>query len=147
LIEINFIIFSDIMFIDIMKLTHQDERAIQAQIESFYEPITGTVTHVAFDRLGGHAAVIDPVLDYDPKSGRTRTASADQVLAYLQANALSLAWILETHAHADHFVGGTLPEAAGGWAYRYRCAYPRGTAGIQTVVQSGGWLPAGWLTV
>ncbi|MDN0084681.1 MBL fold metallo-hydrolase [Crenobacter sp. SG2305] len=88
---------------------------MQGQIESFYDPTTGTVTHIVFDQRGGHAAVIDPVLDYDPKSGRTRTASADQVLAYLQANALSLAWVLETHAHADHLSAARyLKQQAGG---------------------------------
>ncbi len=52
-----------------------------------------------------HAAIIDPVLDYDFKSGHTSTSSAHQVLAYLKAQDLTVDWILETHAHADHLSG------------------------------------------
>jgi len=74
-------------------------------IESFYDPQTGTISHVVYDAAGGHAAVVDPVLDYDPKSGRTRTDNADRVLAFLRERRLTLDWILETHAHADHLSG------------------------------------------
>ncbi len=88
---------------------------MQAQIHSFFDPATGTATHVVFDEIGGQAAVIDPVLDYDAKSGRTKTTNADQVLAFLQANNLTLAWILETHAHADHLSSAHyLQQQAGG---------------------------------
>ncbi len=73
-----------------------------AQISSFFDPATYTVTHVVYDQVGGQAAVVDPVLDYDPKSGRTSTTSADKVLAYVRAQGLTVQWILETHAHADH---------------------------------------------
>lgn len=73
-----------------------------AHISSFFDPATYTVTHVVYDQVGGQAAVVDPVLDYDPKSGRTSTTSADKVLAYVRAQGLSVQWILETHAHADH---------------------------------------------
>jgi glyoxylase-like metal-dependent hydrolase (beta-lactamase superfamily II) len=60
------------------------------------------VTYVVHDGPGSACAIIDSVLDYDPKSGRTRTTSADQVIAYVKANDLRVQWILETHAHADH---------------------------------------------
>lgn len=72
------------------------------QIASFFDKVTGTITYVVYDEPGGQAAVIDPVLDYDPKAGRTSTASAQQVVAFLQAQGLHLEWIIETHAHADH---------------------------------------------
>jgi glyoxylase-like metal-dependent hydrolase (beta-lactamase superfamily II) len=75
---------------------------MQAQIASFFDPITSTASHVVYDQAGGHAAVIDPVLDYDAKSGRTSTVAADQIAQFLREQALTLAWILETHAHADH---------------------------------------------
>ncbi|MBC3920468.1 MBL fold metallo-hydrolase [Undibacterium sp. CY18W] len=71
-------------------------------IQSFFDTQTCTATHVVFDEAGGHAAVIDPVLNYEPKSGRTKTQSADLVLEFLQTQRLQLQWILETHAHADH---------------------------------------------
>jgi glyoxylase-like metal-dependent hydrolase (beta-lactamase superfamily II) len=75
---------------------------MKPRIEPFFDQNTSTVTYVVYDEAGGRAAVIDPVLDYDHKSGRTRTESADRVLAFLASSRLKLDWILETHAHADH---------------------------------------------
>ncbi|WP_374318229.1 MBL fold metallo-hydrolase [Aquabacterium sp.] len=72
------------------------------QIEAFFDPATWTYSYVVFDQMGGHAVIIDPVLDYDPKSGRTTTRSADALCAFVAAQQLRVAWILETHAHADH---------------------------------------------
>jgi glyoxylase-like metal-dependent hydrolase (beta-lactamase superfamily II) len=72
------------------------------QVESFFDPATHTITHVIFDRAGGSAAVVDPVWDFDPKSGRTATHQAERVAAFLREHKLKLEWILETHAHADH---------------------------------------------
>lgn len=74
-------------------------------IQSFYEPTTSTFTYVAFDRDGGHAAIIDPVLEFDPASARTSTAAVECVLAFLAERRLKAEWILETHAHADHLTG------------------------------------------
>lgn len=71
-------------------------------IESFFDPDTHTITHVAFDHVGGSAAVIDPVWDFDPKSGRTSTENAERVVRFIRDKQLKLEWILETHAHADH---------------------------------------------
>ena len=73
---------------------------MKPSIRGFFDPVTATVTYVVHDGTAG--AVVDPVLDYDPKSGRTTTASIDQVLAFLRGHGLTLQWILETHAHADH---------------------------------------------
>lgn len=74
-------------------------------IQSFYEPTTSTFTYVAFDRDGGHAAIIDPVLEFDPASARTSTDAVERVLAFLAQRRLKAEWILETHAHADHLTG------------------------------------------
>ncbi|WMW79839.1 MBL fold metallo-hydrolase [Undibacterium cyanobacteriorum] len=74
-------------------------------ILSFFDPVTCTASYIVFDREGGTAAVIDPVLDYDPKSGRTKTKSADSLLTALEEKGLRLEWIIETHAHADHLSG------------------------------------------
>jgi glyoxylase-like metal-dependent hydrolase (beta-lactamase superfamily II) len=71
-------------------------------IQAFYDPATWTVSYVVFDEPGGNCAIIDPVLDYDPKSGRTSTYSADKLIAFIRERRLSVEWILETHAHADH---------------------------------------------
>jgi len=71
-------------------------------IQPFFDVVTGTITYIVFDVPGGHAAIIDPVLDYDPKSGRTHTALADQSISFITQQKLAVDWILETHAHADH---------------------------------------------
>jgi glyoxylase-like metal-dependent hydrolase (beta-lactamase superfamily II) len=73
--------------------------------EGFFDPGTWTVSYVVWDHATRRAAVIDPVLDYDFKSGHTGTASADRMLAYLAQHDLQVDWILETHAHADHLSG------------------------------------------
>ena len=71
-------------------------------VKGFYDDTTGTVTYVVYEKPGSVCAIIDPVLDYDPKAGRTSTASADKVIAFVKELNLSVEWILETHAHADH---------------------------------------------
>ena len=73
-----------------------------ATIRSFFDPATYTVTHVVSDLATQRAAIIDSVLDYDPKSGRTATRSADAVIAHVREAGLTVDWHLETHAHADH---------------------------------------------
>ena len=72
------------------------------QVASFFDPETWTVTYVVYQKPGSACAIIDSVLDYDPKSGRTTTASADKVITFVREHDLKVAWILETHAHADH---------------------------------------------
>lgn len=71
-------------------------------IEAFFDEATFTVSYVVHDPETRQAAVLDSVLDYDPASGRTTTASADQILTYIRENRLDVQWLLETHAHADH---------------------------------------------
>jgi len=71
-------------------------------IRSFFDPATYTVTHIVRDPGSNACAIIDPVLDFDPKSGRTSTASADAVIAAVREAGLVVELILETHVHADH---------------------------------------------
>jgi glyoxylase-like metal-dependent hydrolase (beta-lactamase superfamily II) len=71
-------------------------------IKDFFDPETWTYTYVIYEREGAPCAIIDSVLNYDPKSGRTSTKSADEVIAFVKAHQLQVDWILETHAHADH---------------------------------------------
>ncbi len=71
-------------------------------VEPFFDPATSTFTYVVYDHPGGHAVIIDPVLDFDAAAGRTGMASADRVLAFVAQQSLTVPWILETHAHADH---------------------------------------------
>ncbi|MCD6040833.1 MAG: fold metallo-hydrolase, partial [Burkholderiales bacterium] len=70
------------------------------KIQPFFDPATGTVTYVVHD--GAAAAIIDSLLDYEPKSARTDTRSAEGVIGFVRAQRLRVQWILETHAHADH---------------------------------------------
>ena len=72
------------------------------QIQAFFDPGTWTVSYVVYDEPGGSCAIIDPVLDYEPKSARISTSSADKLIAFIRDRQLTVAWILETHAHADH---------------------------------------------
>lgn len=75
---------------------------MQPVVNAFHHQPTGSWTYVVMDPGTRAAAVIDPVLDYDWRSGRTGTSSADQVVAHCRAAGASVLWILETHAHADH---------------------------------------------
>ncbi len=76
---------------------------LKPQVHGIFDPATWTVTYVVYEKEGTACAIIDSVLDYDPKSGRTRTDSADKVIEFVQQKNLKVEWILETHAHADHF--------------------------------------------
>ena len=84
-------------------------------VKTFFDEATFTATHVVWDPETKRAAIIDSVHDYDPKSGRTDTASADAVIAFVQENGLEVDWILETHVHADHLTAAPyLQEKLGG---------------------------------
>ena len=84
-------------------------------VKAFFDEGTFTVTYVVSDPATARAAIIDPVLDFDPTSGRTSTGSADQVIAYVTKDDLTIDWILETHVHADHISGAPyLKEQLGG---------------------------------
>ncbi len=74
----------------------------QPKVHGIFDPATWTVTYVVYEKPGSTCAIIDSVLDYDPKSGRTSHKSADKVIDFVKANDLSVEWILETHAQADH---------------------------------------------
>ncbi len=100
-------------------------------IKTFFDAATSTATHVVSCPATGAAAVIDSVFDYDPKSGRTSSASADRVLRHLRDHRLTVQWHLETHAHADHFSAAPyLQERVGG-----RIAIGRHIREVQAVFQ------------
>jgi glyoxylase-like metal-dependent hydrolase (beta-lactamase superfamily II) len=79
---------------------------MSVNIRAFFDEATFTVSYLVWDPATSAAAVIDPVLDYDPKAGRTSTKSADAILAAATAQGLKIEWVLETHAHADHLSAG-----------------------------------------
>ena len=74
----------------------------RALIHGFFDPATSTITHVLADAATRRAAIIDAVLDFDPKGARTSTTSADAVAAHVREQGYAVDWLLETHAHADH---------------------------------------------
>jgi glyoxylase-like metal-dependent hydrolase (beta-lactamase superfamily II) len=104
---------------NIMFASSAGDSPMPVAIQGFFDPVTGTVSYVVADPATRQAAVIDPVLDFDLKAGRTATHSADALLAHLRREGLSLQWILETHAHADHLSGA-----------RYLCAQAGGQIAI-----------------
>ena len=75
-------------------------------VTAFFDEATFTVSYVVREPTGPSAAIIDSVLDYDPKSGRTSTESADRIVEHVGGQDLRIEWILETHVHADHLSAG-----------------------------------------
>lgn len=71
-------------------------------IEGFFDEATSTISYIVLDSESMRCAVIDSVLDYDPKAGRTATRGADRLIARIRELGATLEWILETHVHADH---------------------------------------------
>jgi len=85
------------------------------EVKSFFDEMTNTVTHVIRDPASKKAAILDTVMDYDPKSGRTSTTSADEVIAYVREQGFEVEWILESHVHADHLTAAPyIKEQLGG---------------------------------
>lgn len=98
-------------------------------IESFFDEATWTFSYLVLDRSTLQCALIDSVLDYDPKSGRTRTDSAQKLVDRVQALGAQVQWILETHVHADHLSASAwLRERVGG-----RVAIGRQVTTVQAV--------------
>ena len=88
---------------------------MHADIQHFFDENTNTFSYVVSDPATRQCAIIDSVLDYDPASATTSTIHADEIIAYIQKNELTVEWILETHVHADHLTASQyLKEQLGG---------------------------------
>jgi glyoxylase-like metal-dependent hydrolase (beta-lactamase superfamily II) len=85
-----------------MSERQRQENAMSPEVTAFFDEATNTVSYVVRDPGGRKAAVIDSVLDFDQPSGRTSTASADAIIAFVREQGLAVEWMLETHVHADH---------------------------------------------
>ncbi len=84
-------------------------------VKAFFDPDTFTVSYVVSDPATRQCAIVDSVLDYNANSGSTSTASADQIIAYVREQGLTVQWLLETHVHADHLSAAPyLQEQLGG---------------------------------
>jgi glyoxylase-like metal-dependent hydrolase (beta-lactamase superfamily II) len=86
----------------------------QPDVKAFFDEATNTVTYLVADPATGRATVIDPVLDYDHRSGRASASSADAILRDAAERGLHIDWILETHAHADHLTAAPYLRAKTG---------------------------------
>lgn len=107
----------------------QARLAPRVEVQTFFDEATFTATHVLHDPATKRGAVIDCVLDFDTAAGRTTTTSADAVIAYLRTTGITLDWLLETHAHADHLSAAPyIQQHCGG-----RIAIGREILAVQTV--------------
>ena len=97
-------------------------------IKAFFDSGTSTISYVVHDGQGGPCAIIDPVLDFDPKAARITTHQAQSIVDYVSASGLAVEWILETHAHADHLSSAFwLQQKVGG-----KIAIGEGITGVQS---------------
>ena len=124
-----------------------DGAATAPVVEAFFDEATFTASYVVHDPETRRAAIIDSVLDFDQPSGRTSTASADAIVASVAAKGLKTDWIIETHAHADHFSAAPyLQEKLGG-----QTMIGKDILTVQTVFggvfNEGPDVQARWLTV
>src|SRR5690554_4529113 len=112
-------------------------------VAGFFDPRTFSIQYVVSDPATGKCAIIDPVHDFDEKSGATATHHADELLAYVAEKGLEVEWVLDTHPHADHFsaarylkertgaptaIGEKVVEVQKLWKKIYHCRTCRPTA-------------------
>lgn len=133
----------------------------QPDVHGFFDPDTATISYVVIDPATKAATLIDSVLDYDPASGRTRMQSADKLLACVRENGATVAWILETHVHADHLsaapylkgqLGGTIgigahvSEVQRSFARIYHLDHPADGSPFEHLFQDGDSFQLGSIT-
>ena len=123
----------------IQRAAGQAEALSLVKIQHFFDEQTSTLSYVVHD--GRSAVVIDPVRDYDPKSGRTSWSSADKVAAYLDREGLEVPYVIDTHAHADHLTGLPFFKERYGARTRDRGAGRRGAACVPRRLQPRPRLP------
>lgn len=133
------------------------------EVQGFFDPATFTVSYIVHDPVTKKAAIIDPVLDFTPRNGRTSTHSADTLIAYAADKQLDIVYLLETHAHADHWsaahylnektgapivIGSdiTAVQQAFGALFEADDVIPDGSA-FDRLVDDGDTLPLGELTI
>jgi glyoxylase-like metal-dependent hydrolase (beta-lactamase superfamily II) len=136
---------------------------MKPHVQAFFDPATSTATFLVADPATRAAAIVDPVLDYEPKGAKLATASADRLLEAVREQDLKLAYVLETHAHADHLsaadyirrktgaavvIGARITEVQKTFAALFEAddVAPDGSA-FDRLVEDGEALPLGGLTV
>ena len=131
-------------------------------VHHFYDPDTNSLTYVVAEPGGSGAVIIDQVLDYDARSGRTATRSADKLLGFVRERGLTIEWLLETHIHADHVTAASYLKAALGartgigqgvravqatWTAIYNLDGAAGPAAFDRLLADGDSLAVGGLAV
>jgi glyoxylase-like metal-dependent hydrolase (beta-lactamase superfamily II) len=122
-------------------------RADEPHVTGFYEATSGSIQYVVADPISQKCAVIDPVLDFDPRSGSTRTTSADQLLRHIETHELTLEWVLDTDPHADHFSAVGYLRDITGCGYRHRRPRDRDAEALEANLQFAGHRPNRWVAV
>lgn len=89
----------------------EKQTSVSCRVQHFYDEPTGTLSYIVWDKHSGDAAILDCVLGYSMTSGKTDLQPCDQMIEFIRSNDLALAWILETHAHADHLSGAQYIKA------------------------------------
>ncbi|MET3665454.1 MBL fold metallo-hydrolase [Caulobacter sp. 1776] len=131
-------------------------------VQAFFDPATFTVSYLVSDPATGAAAIVDPVLDFEPKAARLSTRSADALLAAVKAQGLTLAYVLETHAHADHLsaadyirretgarivIGARIVEVQKAFIPMFEAEVAADGAVFDVLMNEGDTLPLGDLTI
>ena len=83
-------------------MSYPIDMSVKPQVAAFFEKDTNTISYIVRDPNSNACAIIDSVMDIDYAAGRISYASADQLIAYIRSRGLTLEWLIETHAHADH---------------------------------------------
>ncbi len=135
---------------------------MRPDVQAFFDPATFTASYLVSDPATGVAAIIDPVLDFEPKAARLSTASADALLDAVKARGLTLAYVLETHAHADHLsaadyirgktgakivIGARIVEVQKTFIPVFEAEVAADGAAFDVLMNEGDALPLGELTI
>jgi Zn-dependent hydrolases, including glyoxylases len=116
-------------------------------VDAFYDKATSTISYLVMDRETLQCALIDSVLDYDPKSGRTCTASADRLIERVAELNANVQWVLETHVHADHLSAAAYLKAKLGGHTAIGAHITQVTESLWHAVQCRTWLRPRWQPV
>jgi glyoxylase-like metal-dependent hydrolase (beta-lactamase superfamily II) len=114
------------------------------EVVGFFHKPTFSVSYLVFDPASRRGLVIDPVLDYDHRSGHTSTGFADALLEDVRRRGIAIDWLLETHIHADH-LSAQAYQGKAGRPDRHRCRGSDGPGDVQGDLQSGLGVHAGRL--
>ena len=109
---------------------------MEAAVTALFDEATNTVSYIVSDPATAKPAIVDCVLDFNPKSARTSTCSADRLIEAVRRQDLEVEWILETHVHADHLSAAPVHQGEARAPYPHRRGGPRRAGNLQAHLQS-----------